>query len=319
MLNLQDKKTLITGGNGFIGRNLVLKLKEMGVNDIVAPSSKDCDLREQSAVRQLFDETKPELVFHLAALVGGIWANMTMKGKFFYENIIMSTLVFEESRKHNVEKLLAVGSGCIYPKMVKQPIKEEYLWDGYPEETNAPYAFAKRMLIVQAQAYKEQYDFNSIVVMPGNLYGPYDNFHLEDSHVVPALIVKFVDAVKNNKDQVVVWGDGLATRDFFYVEDAVDGVISLMQQYDEPEPINLSTGEEVSIKTIVELISELTNFKGEIVWDITKPSGQPRRWFDVTKAKEKIAFEPKVTLEQGLRKTIDWYMENTDIVRMEKK
>lgn len=319
MLTLLDKRILITGGNGFVGRNLVTKLKEHGAQDIVAPSSKDYDLREQSAVRRLFDEVEPDIVFHLAALVGGIWANMTMKGKFFYENVIMNTMVFEEARRNNVQKLLAMCSGCIYPKMVKQPIKEEYLWDGYPEETNAPYAFAKRMLIVQSQAYREQYGFNSIAVMPGNLYGPYDNFHLEDSHVVPALITKFVDAVNTQKGQVTIWGDGSATRDFFYIEDAVNSMIALMKHYDGYQPLNLSVGEEISIKQLVGVIAELTGFRGNIFWDDTKPSGQPRRCFDISKVKEVIDFRPQFSLRDGLKKTIDWYIANMDSVRREKK
>ncbi len=319
MINLKDKKILVTGGNGFIGRNLIEKLKAMGIRNIIAPGSKEFDLREQTAARELFTKAKPEVVFHCAALVGGVLANMTMKGKFFYENIMMNTMVFEEARKNDVEKLIVMGSGCIYPKFVSVPIKEEYLWDGYPEDTNAPYAFTKRMQYVQSQAYREQYDFNSIVIMPGNAYGPYDNFHPEDSHVTPALIRKFVEAVENNDPEVKVWGDGSAVRDFVYVEDIIDGVLALAEKYDSSDPINLSNGEAVSIKQIASLIKEITGFKGEMIWDTSKPTGQQKRWFDVSKLKGIIDFKPKYSLSDGLRKTIDWYKKNKLDIRIEKK
>ena len=312
-----DKKVMVTGGGGFIGHAVVKKLKARGVSDenIFIPRSKDYDLTKEDNVKRLFEDFKPDVLFHLAARVGGVYANMTAQAEFYYENIMMNTLIVEYAYKNGVEKAMLMGSGCIYPKFAEMPVKEEELWKGFPEETNFAYAMAKRALLIQSMAYREQYGFNSVYVLPGNLYGGHDYFHLEKSHVVPALVRKFVTAVDNGDEKVVVWGDGSATRDFQYVDDAAEGLMLVMEKWDSSDPLNISEGKETPIREIIELIAELTEFKGEIVWDTSKPNGQPRRALDVTKARESIGYETKTPLRDGLQMTIDWYRSNKDNIR----
>jgi len=259
------------------------------------------------AVKRLYKDSKPDLVIHLAAKVGGIGANQENPGEFFYDNLMMGVQLMEEGRKFGIEKFVALGTICCYPKFTPVPFKEENLWNGYPEETNAPYGLAKKMLLVQSRAYRKQYGFNSIFLMPVNLYGPRDNFDPKSSHVIPALIKKCFDAIKENKNEIVVWGTGNATREFLYVEDATEGIMLATEKYDKPEPVNLGAGFEISIKDLVELIAKLTGFKGKIIWDTTKPDGQPRRCLDTSKAEKEFGFKAKTPFEEGLKKTIEWY------------
>lgn len=306
-----DKKILVTGGAGFLGSFLVEKLiKERGVNinDIRIPRSKDMDLRRwENCVKAVKDI---DIVIHLAARVGGIGFNRKYPATLFYDNAIMGIQLMEAARLAGVEKFVAIGTVCAYPKFTSVPFKEEDLWDGYPEETNAAYGLAKKMLLVQSQAYRQQYDFNSIFLLPVNLYGPRDNFDLESSHVIPALIRKFTEAVENNKKEVEVWGTGKASREFLYVEDGARGIILATENYNRSEPVNIGACFEIKIKDLVELIAELTGFNGRIRWDTTKPDGQPRRSLDVSKAKKEFGFEAKVDFREGLEKTIEWYKVN---------
>ncbi|MBI5680698.1 MAG: GDP-L-fucose synthase [Methanobacterium sp.] len=302
-----EKKFLITGGAGFLGSFVVERLKEKGVdvNNIKIPRSKEIDLKD---MKNCIESVKDiDVVIHLAAKVGGIGFNRENPATLFYDNAIMGIQLMEAARKENVEKFVAIGTVCAYPKYTPVPFKEEDLWNGYPEETNAPYGLAKKMLLVQSQAYRAQYGFNSIFLVPVNLYGPMDNFDLESSHVIPALIRKFIDGVKNDKKEIEVWGTGEASREFLYVEDAADGIMLATQKYNKPEPVNLGAGFEIKIKDLVELIAELTGFDNEIIWDTSKPDGQPRRSLDVSRAKNEFGFEAKVKFEEGLKKTIDWY------------
>jgi len=304
---LIDKRILVTGGAGFLGSFVVEKLKQRGCPNIFVPRSKEYDLVQMEAVKRLYKDSKPDLVIHLAAKVGGIGANQKNPGKFFYDNLIMGVQLMEEGRKFGIEKFVALGTICCYPKFTPVPFKEENLWNGYPEETNAPYGLAKKMLLVQSRAYRKQYGFNSIFLMPVNLYGPRDNFDPKSSHVIPALIKKCFDAIKENKNEIVVWGTGNATREFLYVEDATEGIMLATEKYDKPEPVNLGAGFEISIKDLVELIAKLTGFKGKIIWDTTKPDGQPRRCLDTSKAEKEFGFKAKTPFEEGLKKTIEWY------------
>lgn len=312
-----DKKILVTGGSGFIGHGVVKKLKERGVKDenLFLPRSNDYNMIKETAVEKLFNDFKPDLVFHLAARVGGIYANMTAKAEFFYENVMMNTLIVEYAHKNNVEKMMLMGSGCIYPKMAKMPVKEEELWNGFPEETNAPYAMAKRLLLMQSMAYREQYGFNSVYVLPGNVYGPYDNFNLRNSHVVPALVRKFVEAINSNSKEVVIWGDGTPTRDFVYVDDIAEGIVLAMEKWDSSEPLNLSEGEEMTIKELVDTIKEVTGFTGNIVWDASKPNGQPKKALDIDRATKAIGYKTHVPLKDGLKITVDWFKANINNFR----
>jgi len=312
-----NKKVLVTGGGGFIGHAVIKKLKGRGVADenIFIPRSKDYNLTKEDEVKRLFNDFKPDVLFHLAAKVGGVYANMTAQAEFYYENIMMNTLIVEYAYRNGVEKAMLMGSGCIYPKFAKMPVKETELWEGFPEETNFAYAMAKRSLLIQSMAYREQYGFNSVYVLPGNLYGANDNFNLRNSHVVPALVRKFVEAVNSGADEVVVWGDGSATRDFQYVDDAAEGLMLVMEKWDSSDPLNISEGKEISIKEIVNLIHELTGFKGKVVWDTSKPNGQPKRSLDVGKAREMIGYETKTSLRDGLGMTIDWFKENINNFR----
>ena len=305
-----NKKILITGGAGFLGSRIVENLvHKRGVSDnqIIIPRSKDIDLRIWENCAKIVEGI--DIVIHLAAKVGGIGFNRDYPATLFYDNAIMGIQLLEAARLESVDKFVAIGTICAYPKFTPVPFKEENLWNGYPEETNAPYGLAKKMLLVQSQAYRQQYGFNSIFLLPVNLYGPGDNFDLESSHVIPALIRKFTDAVENDKKEVEVWGTGKASREFLYVEDAAEGIILATEKYDKPEPVNLGAGFDIKIKDLVELIVELTGFEGEIRWDTTKPDGQPRRCLDTTKAEREFGFRAKTDFREGLRKTIEWYEE----------
>ncbi|MBF0478508.1 MAG: GDP-L-fucose synthase [Candidatus Omnitrophica bacterium] len=303
----QNKKVVVTGGAGFLGQAVVALLKERGAKHIFVPRSKHVDLKNSSAIQRMLKKEQPDIILHLAAVVGGIGANRENPGKFFYDNLIMGVELMEQARQFGVKKFVAVGTICAYPKFAKVPFKEEDLWNGYPEETNAPYGLAKKMLLVQAQAYRQQYGFNAIYLLPVNLYGPADNFKPESSHVIPALIKKCCDAIKNNDKEIVVWGTGKATREFLYVDDAARGIVLAAEKYNGPDPVNIGAGFEISIKDLVQLIVKLTGFKGKITWDKTKPDGQPRRCLDVSRAKKYFGFEAKVSFEEGLKKTIEWY------------
>ncbi len=306
----QDKRVLVTGGAGFLGQVVVRQLKDRGCTRIIVPRSKEYDLREKADIVRLFKEARPDVIIHLAAVVGGIGANRENPGKFFYDNIMMGVLLMEQARLSGVKKYTAIGTICAYPKFTPVPFKEDDLWNGYPEETNAPYGLAKKMLLVQSQAYRQQYGFNAIYLLPVNLYGPGDNFSPDSSHVIPALIKKCVDARRSQEKSITVWGTGMATREFLYVDDAARGILLATEKYDKPEPVNLGTDLEISIKDLVQLIAELTGFKGKIVWDGSKPDGQPRRRLDVTRAYQEFGFKSEVPFRDGLTRTIDWYVQH---------
>jgi GDP-L-fucose synthase len=302
-----NKRVAITGGAGFLGSNVVEKLKERGCTEIFIPRSKDYDLREKEAIIQLYADSKPDIVIHLAAVVGGIGANQKYPGKFFYDNAIMGIQLIEQARQVGIDKFVAVGTICAYPKYTPVPFKEDDLWKGYPEETNAPYGLAKKMLLVQLQAYRQQYGQNGIFLLPVNLYGPGDNFDPEYSHVIPAIIKKFVDARDRGDTKVVAWGTGEATREFLYVDDAAEGIVLATEKYNKPDPVNLGAGQEIKVKDLVYLIKEIVGFEGEVEWDTSKPDGQPRRRLDTTRAKREFSFEAKMSFEEGLAETISWY------------
>lgn len=302
-----DRRVMVTGGNGFLGKNVVRKLVERGADPVVVDID-HYDLCKLENVRRALSDVKPQMVIHLAARVGGIGANREHPAEFFYDNLMMSAPLLHESWVAGVEKFVALGTICCYPKFTPVPFREENLWDGYPEETNAPYGLAKKMLLVQSQSYRQQYGYNSIFLMPVNLYGPGDNFDPASSHVIPALIKKCVDARLAGDDQIVVWGDGSPTREFLYVEDAAEGILLAAEHYDKSDPVNLGSAFEISIKDLVELIARLTGFGGKIVWDTTKPNGQPRRKLDTSRAEQEFGFRSQVSFEQGLRRTIDWYV-----------
>jgi GDP-L-fucose synthase len=302
-----NKRVLVTGGAGFLGKYLLRQLEQKKPAAISAPGSAEYDLVKEADIVRLYDDARPDIVIHMAARVGGIGANRENPGKFFYDNIIMGVQLMEFARRYGLEKFVALGTICAYPKFAPIPFKEEDLWNGYPEETNAPYGLAKKMLLVQADAYRRQYGFNAIYLLPVNLYGPGDNFDLNTSHVIPAMIRKCVTAVHNNDREIVLWGSGKPTREFLYAEDAAKAITLATERYDSSEPVNLGSGIEISIRDLAALIARMCGFKGEIVWDSTKPDGQPRRALDVTKAERFFGFRASTSFEQGLRQTIDWY------------
>lgn len=305
---LKGKKILVTGGAGFLGTHVVQKLIEQGVpqENIFVPRVAELDLRKwescEKAVRG------QNIIIHLAAVVGGIGANREHPGKFFYENLIMGVQLMEAARLAGVEKFVAIGTVCAYPKFTPTPFKEEDLWSGYPEETNAPYGLAKKMLLVQAQAYRQQYGFNAIYLLPTNLYGPGDNFYPHSSHVIPAIILKVNEAQKTGKNYIENWGTGQASREFLYVDDAAEGIVLAAERYEKTDPVNLGAGREITIKDLTELICRLMDFKGEIRWDPSKPDGQPRRMLDVTRAEKEFSFKAKTGFEEGLKRTVEWYL-----------
>lgn len=306
----KNKRVVVTGGAGFLGRVVCDKLRGRGCAEVFAPRSKDYDLRTADGIERCIDDMKPDLIIHLAAVVGGIGGNMKNPGTYFYDNIMMGVQLMETARVKGVEKLVAVGTICSYPKFTPVPFKEDDLWIGYPEETNAPYGLAKKMLIVQAQAYRQQWGYNAVNLLPVNLYGPGDNFDPETSHVIPALIKKCVDAINAGAAEIICWGDGSATREFIYVDDAAEGIVLAAERFDGAEPVNIGSGMEISIKELATLIAKHTGFEGEIVWDTTKPNGQPRRCLDTTRAQELFGFKAQMDFDEGLRRTIAWYREH---------
>ncbi len=304
-----SKRFVVTGGAGFLGSFVVDKLKQRGAGEVFVPRSADYDLRNHEAVLALLHDTRPNVIIHLAAVVGGIGANRARPAEFFYDNLAMGIHLMHEAWRSGVEKFVTIGTVCAYPKFTPVPFREEDLWNGYPEETNAPYGLAKKMLLVQGQAYRQQYGFNAIYLLPTNLYGPGDNFDPETSHVIPALIRKCLEAKEQGAARIVAWGTGSPTREFLYVEDAAEGIALATEHYNDPEPVNLGSGMEISIRELTELIAELTGFAGEIVWDTSKPDGQPRRSLDTSRAQAAFGFRATTSFREGLRRTIDWYGE----------
>jgi GDP-L-fucose synthase len=306
-MNLAGRRIVVTGGAGFLGRHVVAELRRRGVTEVVVPRRKDYDLVEREAARRLLQDARPNLVLHLAARVGGIGANRDNPGSFFYDNLMMGVQLLEECRQQGIEKVVTVGTICAYPKFTPVPFREDDVWNGYPEETNAPYGLAKKMLLVQGQAYRQQYGLDVIHLLPVNLYGPHDNFDPASSHVIPALIKKCEEALAQGAGAIEVWGTGKASREFLYVEDAARGICMAAADYSGPEPVNLGAGFEITIKDLVELIARLVGFKGQIRWDPNKPDGQPRRCLDISRAERHFGFRATTSFEEGLRRTIEWY------------
>jgi GDP-L-fucose synthase len=306
-MELASKRVMVTGGSGFLGRHVVAALERHGCPDVVVVRKAQHDLTHEPDVIRLFEDARPDIVVHLAAVVGGIGANRESPGRFFYQNVMMGVLTMERARLAGVGKFVGVGTICAYPKQAPVPFLERDLWNGYPEETNAPYGIAKKMLLVQGQAYRQEYGFNAIHLLPVNLYGPHDNFDPSSSHVIPALVRKCLEAIEAGADEVVCWGTGNATREFLYVEDCADAIVLAAEQYDRPEPVNLGAGFEISIRDLAELIAELTGFSGRLVFDPTKPDGQPRRSLDVSRARDSFGFVATTDFRTGLARTIEWY------------
>lgn len=310
-----DKRVCVTGGAGFLGSFVLEKLAERKAADVFVPRIEEYDLTDPADIDRMLADARPDVIIHLAALAGGIGANRARPAEFFYKNLMMGVPLMHRAWETGVEKFVAIGTICAYPKFTPIPFKEKNLWEGYPEETNAPYGLAKKMLLVQAQAYREQYGFNAIYLLPVNLYGPRDNFNLETSHVIPALIRKCVEAQQRGDDHIEVWGTGSPTREFLYAGDAAEGILTAAEKYNGSEPVNLGSAMEISIKDLVELIVKLTGFEGEIVWNSSKPDGQPRRALDVSRAREYFGFEAKMQFEEGLRRTIEWFKANQDKIK----
>jgi GDP-L-fucose synthase len=306
-MKVEAKRVVVTGGAGFLGRHVVERLRAMGCTSIHVPRSATCDLVKAEDVARLYRELKPQLVFHLAARVGGIGANQKNPGAYFHDNMLMGVNVLEQARHFGVEKVVMVGTICAYPKFAPIPFREEDLWNGYPEETNAPYGIAKKALVVMADAYRRQYGLHSICLLPVNLYGPHDNFDLETSHVIPAMIRKFLEARRRGDAEVVLWGDGTPTREFLYVDDCAEGLLLAAERYDESDPVNLGAGFEISMRELAERIASITGFRGALRWDSSRPNGQPRRMLDTRRARERFGFVAKTSLEEGLARTVAWY------------
>jgi GDP-L-fucose synthase len=303
----QNRRVAVTGGAGFLGSYVVEGLRKHGCPTAFVPRQTEYDLREIKNIRRMYDDAQPDVVIHLAGVVGGIGINRERPGEFFYDNLMMGVQLMEEARRRHIEKFVAIGTICAYPKFTPVPFIEEDLWHGYPEETNAPYGLAKKMLLVQSQAYRQQYGFNSIFLLPVNLYGPRDNFDPRTSHVIPALVRKCLEARDQKDDHIIVWGDGSPTREFLYAEDAAEGILLATECYNESDPVNLGSGHEISIKDLAQLIVELTGFEGEVVWDASKPNGQLRRCLDTSRAKARFGFEARTPFQEGLQRTVSWY------------
>ena len=303
----KNRRVCVTGGAGFLGSFITARLRERGATEIFIPTIEKYDLVDPNSIRRMLSDSRPDVIIHLAAQVGGIGANREHPAEFFYNNLMMGVQLMHQAWQTGVEKFVAIGTVCAYPKFTPVPFREDDIWDGYPEETNAPYGLAKKMLLVQAQAYRQQYGYNAIFLLPVNLYGPRDNFHLESSHVIPALIRKCIEAQEAGQQELVVWGDGSPTREFVYVEDAAEGIVLASERYNDPDPVNIGSGHEISIKDLAMLIARLSGFEGRLVWDTSKPNGQPRRGLDTRRASERFGFKAQVDFEEGLRRTIEWY------------
>jgi len=303
----KNRRVCVTGGAGFLGSFITARLRERGATDIFIPTIEKYDLVDPTSIRQMLADSRPDVIIHLAAQVGGIGANREHPAEFFYNNLMMGVQLMHQAWQTGVEKFVAIGTVCAYPKFTPVPFREDDIWNGYPEETNAPYGLAKKMLLVQAQAYRQQYGYNAIFLLPVNLYGPRDNFHPDSSHVIPALIRKCIEAQEAGREELVVWGDGSPTREFVYAQDAAEGIVLASERYNDPDPVNIGSGHEISIKDLAMLIARLTGFEGRLVWDASKPNGQPRRGLDTSRAEQRFGFKAQVDFEEGLRRTIDWY------------